>query len=320
MTENQLHIIEQFLSLKPWKEENQFDTFDDWKKLFFRKISVLDKPIDMAVAGGFYANRVAFAFAAGYHSALQKLVPKLPKGTIISLCVTEKDGNHPKAIKSRLEPVEKQDKLKWTINGRKQFVTCAAEAELLLVAASKGTGSDGKNQLKLVLLERNMPGLEIEVMEDLPFVPEISHGIIHLKDVIVEDAKILPGDGYTSYIKPFRTLEDLFVNAAILGYLFRVAIQFNWPKEKGEQILSLITSASALAACQPFLPAVHITLGGLLTQTKQLIVDIEPLWDRVDHEIKTAWERDKVLMNIAEKARASRLKTAWSHYKNTGKD
>lgn len=320
MTENQLRFIEQLLSTKPWKEESRFNTFDDWKKLFFREISLLDKPIDMAVAGGFYADRVSFAFAAGYHSALQKLVPDLPEGTIISLCVTEKDGGHPRAIKSKLEPVKNHGALEWTLNGRKQFVTCAAEAELLLVAASKGMDSNGKNQLTLVLLERSMPGLEIEVMEDLPFVPEISHGIIHLNDVIVENSKILPGDGYTSYIKPFRTLEDLHVNAAILGYLFRVSLQFNWPKEKGEQILSLISSAIALAGCNPSLPMVHIVLGGLLTQAKQLIIDIEPLWDNVDHKIKTAWERDKALMNIAEKARTSRLHTAWSHYKNTGKD
>ncbi len=315
MKEKRLNIIDRLLSAEPEKTADRFDTFENWKKVYYREISALEEPADMAVAGGFYADRVAFAFAAGYHAALRKLVPDLPGETIVSFCVTEEDGGHPRAIKSKLEPAENNDTSKWRLNGRKQFVTCAAEAELFLVAASKGIGNDGKNRLKLVLLERDTTGLTVEVMKDLPIVPEISHGIIHLSEVIVKDSRILPGDGYTSYIKPFRTMEDLHVNAAILGYLFRIAKQFRWPKDIGEQILSLIVTARTLAVCDPSLPAVHIVLGGLLTQTKQLISDLEPLWENVEPEIKSAWKRDCALMNIAEKARASRLNTAWSHYK-----
>ncbi|MBW2218841.1 MAG: acyl-CoA dehydrogenase family protein, partial [Deltaproteobacteria bacterium] len=317
MKEKRLNIIDRLLSALPEKTAARFNTFEDWKKVYYWRISTLEEPVDMAVAGGFYADRVAFAFAAGYHAALQKLVPDLPKETIVSFCVTEEDGGHPRAIKSRLEPAENSSKSEWRLNGRKQFVTCAAEAELFLVAASKGMGNDGKNRLKLVLLERSATGLTVEVMKDLPFVPEISHGIIHLNDVIVKDSRILPGDGYTSYIKPFRTLEDLHVNAAILGYLFRIAKQFRWPKNTGEQILSLIVATKTLAISDSSLPAVHIALGGLLTQTKQLISDLDPLWENVEPEIKSAWKRDSALMNIAEKARASRLNTAWSHYKET---
>jgi len=315
MKKKRLNIIDQLLSAVPEKTATRFDTFEDWKKAYYLEMSALEEPADMAVAGGFYADRVAFAFAAGYHAALQKLVPDLPKETIVSFCVTEKGGGHPRAIKSKLESAENSNASEWKLNGRKQFVTCAAEAELLLVAASKGTGNDGKNRLKLVLLERGTTGLTVEVMKDLPFIPEISHGIIHLNDVIVKNSRILPGDGYTSYIKPFRTLEDLHVNAAILGYLFRIVKQFRWPKDTGERILSLIVTTKTLAICDPLLPAVHIALGGLLTQTKKLISDLGPLWKNVEPEIKSAWKRDSALMNIAEKARISRLNTAWSRYK-----
>jgi hypothetical protein len=319
MTRHTLQTVDTLLSAKPWEQDGQCDTFDKWKTLFFDQLSGLQHSMDMAVTGGFFADRVAFAFAAGYHAAIHKLVPGLPCGTVISLCVTEKDGNHPRAIQSRLEPLEGTGPPAWRLNGTKQFVTCAAEAELLLVAASTGTGRDGKNRLKLVLLERPMPGLGVEVMKDLPFVPEISHGIVQLNDVVVQDSNILPGDGYTSYIKPFRTLEDLHVNGAILAYLFRVAMQFNWPRETGELILSLITTAAALSDCDPSLPPVHIVTAGLLAQTKQLIKDIEPLWNNTGHETRTAWERDNALMNIAEKARARRLHAAWSHYNTKGK-
>jgi len=318
MTRNTLHTVDQLLSARPWEQGGQIDTFDKWKPLFFDQLSGLKHSMDMAVTGGFFADRVAFAFAAGYHAALHKLVPGLPHGTVVSLCVTEKDGNHPRAIKSRLEPVKGNDAPAWRLNGKKQFVTCAAEAELLLAAASTGTGRDGKNRLKLVVLERHMPGIGIEVMKDLPFVPEISHGTVQLNDVVIEDSNILPGDGYTSYIKPFRTLEDLHVNGAILGYLFRTAMQFNWPRETGEHILCLITTAAALSDSDPSLASLHIVTAGFLAQTKRLIADIEPLWNNVGHGIKTAWDRDKALMDIAENARTRRLHTAWSHYNTKG--
>ena len=57
-------------------------------------------PIHQAIVGGFVADRVGWAFASGYQAALRALFPDAPADRICALCVTEADGNSPKAIKS----------------------------------------------------------------------------------------------------------------------------------------------------------------------------------------------------------------------------
>lgn len=315
MPEHPLKIIDRLLSEKP-ETADQCGSFADWKACYYLKTASLNKTADMAVTGGFYADRVAFAFAAGYHAALQNLVPDLPKETITAFCVTEEGGGHPRMINSRLDPLPDDHASGWRLNGRKQFVTCADEAEMFLVAASTGMAPDGKNNIRIVRVKRNTPGLRINVMDDLPFVPEISHGMIELNDIALTEEQMLPGDGYTRYIKPFRTLEDLHVNAAILGYLFRIARQFKWPRPITEQILSLIVTTQTLAECDPSLPEVHIAFGGLFAQTTQLIAGLDSLWAGVSPDIHVAWKRDEALLNIAGKARAIRLDSAWQHYRD----
>src|SRR5205814_202856 len=56
------------------------------------------RPIEEAIVGGFAADRLGYAFAAGYEAALRALVPDLPRDTVASLCITERGGAHPAAI------------------------------------------------------------------------------------------------------------------------------------------------------------------------------------------------------------------------------
>ena len=66
-----------------------------FKTLLDEQTRAFSLPIDRAVAGGFLADRVAYAFAAGYEAALRRLAPGLPKGPIVSLCITERGGGPP---------------------------------------------------------------------------------------------------------------------------------------------------------------------------------------------------------------------------------
>ena len=56
--------------------------------------------VQQAIVGGFVADRLGWAFASGYQAALRALFPDAPADRICALCVTEADGNSPKAIKS----------------------------------------------------------------------------------------------------------------------------------------------------------------------------------------------------------------------------
>src|SRR6185436_13084691 len=58
-------------------------------------------PAERAAWGGLVADRLGYAFVAGYASALARLAPGI--ATRAALCVTEEGGGHPRAIKTTLE-------------------------------------------------------------------------------------------------------------------------------------------------------------------------------------------------------------------------
>src|SRR5512138_1749854 len=81
----------------------------------------LPRPVDRAIAGGAAADRLGYAFAAGYAAAVQALVPGLRPSTLASLAATEEEGAHPRAIRTELLRREGD----WRLSGRKHFVTLA---------------------------------------------------------------------------------------------------------------------------------------------------------------------------------------------------
>jgi hypothetical protein len=312
-----MNILTWILSDNNGSDRSAAGTLDGWKELYGVVCGEWDNTIDRAVAGGFIADRVAFAFAAGYESALRRLVPSLPARRIVSFCVTEEKGGRPSSVKSTLVRTDDGSDRPWSLSGGKKFITMAAEAELLLVAASTGASADGKNQIRMALIPRQEPGIAIRVMTGLPFVPEISHGTMIFTDVRLGDGDILPGDGYRDYIRPFRTIEDLHVLAAIAGFLLRVARSHEWPRAFAEQIASCVACARSLSGEDPSSPAAHIALGGLQSQFAALLESASPHWEMVNESVRACWERDRALLRVAESARAKRLEAAWLKFPAT---
>ena len=261
-----------------------------------------ERPIDRAILGGFSADRVGYAFVAGYRNALQALAPELDKEQVVALCATESGGNHPRAIETKLENNE--------VTGRKRWTTLGGRASSLLVVASIGE-ENGRNRLKVVRVRADRPGVRIVPMAEAPFVPEIPHAEVHLDHVKVDDADVLPGDGYDRYLKPFRTVEDLHVHGALLGYLIGVARRASWPREVIEELASLVASVRMLAGEEPLAPATHVALAGLLAQAKRALERMEACWSTVDEGTRTRWERDRAILGVAGKARDARRDAAW---------
>ena len=257
----------------------------------------------MAIAGGFLSPCPAYAFAAGYWAALYRLLP--------GLCISEKHGPHPAKIECRLEKAADR----WLLNGKKHFVTCGREAELLLVAASTGTDPDGKNRLRMVRVGKGQNGITVKPLDQpIAILPEISHGVVVFSDVAVSPMDILPGDGYLTYIKPFRTIEDLHVMAANLGYLLRIGTLFEWPRPAREQLLALLLSVRTIARADFTAPEIHIATGGAIAALQLLIENLESCWDRVDPRTRSAWRRDRAVLDIAADARKKRLAAAWKQF------
>ncbi len=257
--------------------------------------------IDRAVIGGALADRMGFAFAGGYHEALQRLIPSL-QGAAASLCATEESGNHPRAIKTLLTRVGEH----YTLTGKKSWATAASDATILLVIASTGE-VEGKNQLVLVSVRAGDRGVK-RTATTASFVPEIPHAVVELDNVTVQQSDIHPGDGFDEYLKPFRTIEDLHVHGALLGYLLGVARRHGLVADFAAPLAAAIATTRALVADDPKSATTHLALAALLDQVTKLVTGLEARWPAGDE--RTRWERDRKILQVASSARAARLARA----------
>lgn len=270
-----------------------------------RLVATGDDPVDRALAGGAAADRLGHAFAAGYREALRALVPDLEG--ITALCITEDKGNHPRAIETRLVEVAPGA---YELTGKKKWATVGSLAQTLLVAVSVGADG-GRNQLRLVRVRADAPGVKVIEMAQ-PFVPEIPHAEIHLERVAVRADDLLPGDGYTTYVKPFRTVEDIHVHAALLGYWIGVAIRHALARDLVERLLALAHATRALAARDRDAAETHVVLAGTLALVPPVLADVESAWSSLGGDEWQRWQRDRVLLQVASTARAARLEKAWT--------
>jgi alkylation response protein AidB-like acyl-CoA dehydrogenase len=265
-------------------------------------------PALLALAGGLAADRPAWAFASGYQAALRALVPGLPAGARAALCATEEGaGAHPTALATRLEAGGDGGPLR--VHGEKTYVTLGTEADVLLVVASEGREeATGRNRLRLVRVDARAPGVRVEALPPAPLVPELPHARLSLAGAPVEE--LLPGDGYARYLKPFRTVEDCHVHAALLAFVLQVARRCGWPAPLVEALAAHALLLHALCGADPTAGATHRALGGALALSADTLAACEAHWASADAPTRARWERDRRLLQIAGRARAQRLETA----------
>jgi len=310
MVSDKLQILDFLLRSQKTVSHEAIPDLDSWKIRFDAVVERWDDTADRAAAGGFFSDRLAYAFAAGYQCAIKRLAPSIPDGVFASFCITEEGGGHPAAITTSLE----EQNGVYAVNGAKQFITMADVAKIFLVAANDGPGDGVRKNLRIVRIEKNNPGIVIVPMPELKFVPEVGHCRITMTDARIKESDILPGDGFTEYIRPFRTVEDLHVFTAVTGYLFRCSCLYGWNRSLRELMLGLITTIRSLSHEDPSGPHLHITMGGLQRQFDNLLDVLEPLWDSVDDESRKRWIRDRALLKVAGNLRAKRLEKAWEKY------
>jgi hypothetical protein len=254
-------------------------------------------PLALALRGGFCADRIGWAFASGYQAACQRLLPKVAAGEVVALCASEKGSTHPRAIQTTLGD--------GCLSGDKSFVTLAPMATLLVVVARAGQDSAGRPRLVGALVRPGGAGVALSEGRALPFIPEVPHGRLVLR---AAPCTVLPGDGYTHCLKPFRTIEDIHIQAAMLGLIVQIGRRNRWPDADIEAVLLLIAALSALAEASPMDAAVHRGLGGVLVQLAQLLV---ALADRpMEPAVRERWQRDQAVFMLAQSARESRLARA----------
>lgn len=271
-------------------------------------------PVEHALVAGFEMDRLGWAFASGYQAAGHALFGGGDLDALGALCATEDAGAHPRAIATTLRG---RDDGGLVLEGHKTYVTLGTHADVLFVVANEGAQPDGRPRLVVVRLERTRAGVHVTPLPLTPFVPEIPHARLELCAVAVSPDDVLPGDGYARYLKPFRTVEDLHVHAALLGQLLQLARRAE-ARASVERLAALAASAVALAPEDPSAPETHVALAGLLALTRAELDALAPAWERLDADTRARWERDRALVDVAGRARAARLAAAWGRLAGGG--
>lgn len=282
------------------RHTDRFDGLDDFRVATRSAAGPFPSPVDRALVGGAVADRLGYAFAAGYDAALHALVPDLAADTAACLCVTEAGGVHPRAIGTRLRDGR--------VTGRKTFVTLAGDADVLFVAASAG-GDAERNDVRLVRVARASPGVHLAPLPPTRFTPEIAHYAVELDEAPVD--AVLPGDGWARWVKPFRTVEDAHVAAASTAWLLRVARASGWPPAITARLVALALALRETALLPADAPSTHVALAGGFAALDAVVAAAEPCWADTDPGVAASWRRDVPLLSVASQARAARLEAAW---------
>lgn len=254
-------------------------------------------PLQLALLGGRLAATPGLAFLAGYQGALRALWPAAP-WTLGALCVTENRSTRPADMTTRINAL--------SLDGRKDFVTAAEAADWLLVAAREDQPAQPV-RLALGVVRNGAPGVRVELLPALPLMPDVSHGRLHLQGAQCER---LAGDGWDDYVKPFRTLEDTHVLAALTAWLFGVGQESAWPQALQLRLLGLLAGCAEVTRQCPSAAAGHLMLAGLFAQFDSLRSDLDNAFAAGDAHWAQLWQRDQGLLAIAGSARSKRLQKA----------
>lgn len=295
---NSVHeLMAQVLSARP----EPIDTFRAWWERHRSIAGRYDEPIQAAIACAAGTDRLAWAFGSGYQCAVRALVPGIAVHRLGALSATEAGGAHPRAITTTVD-------LEGHVTGSKTFITFGMEAEELVVIASEGTDEvTGMNRLRAVLLNRDAPGVSLERLPDMPFVPEISHASLTLDRAT---GALLEGDGYLDYLKPFRTIEDTHVLAAAAAHMVTLRNAADLSEQLAERAVAALSALVQIARMPPLDPATHLALAGVLEIARALAAELDAHAD--EHPALASWKRDHQLLSVAGKARAKRREAAWS--------
>jgi hypothetical protein len=274
------------------------DRLDRWYEVV-RRTCTGSSPFAAAVLGGRLAATPGLAFLAAYQGALRALWPEAPP-TLGALCVTENRSTRPADLRTRLDG--------GVLNGEKDFVTAGDSADWLLVAARVEDQSAGESpRLALTVVRAGSPGVVVEPLPALSLMPDIGHARLRLSDV---PGDRLDGDGWSDHVKPFRTIEDLYVLAALSAWMYGVGRESGWPREIWLRLLGLIAGAAEAARLDPRESVTHLLVAGLFAQYESMAVEIDAAFSAGPAEWARVWERDRGVLRIAQRPRVLRLEKA----------
>ena len=298
----------------------------DWLPTWQRCLAAGGPPIVLALRGGFAADRLAWAFAAGYQAALRTMLPGVGPHELLSLCLTETTGKRPREL--RCTATQQADG-RWLLEGHKSWAAFGTACTTMLVIArtvdaadaagapargAAGAAPDPTPPPRLLVLRvpHDAPGVHLDGMPATGLIPELPHGRLDLQQVLLPADACLPGDGYSDFAKPFASLEDLNVGAAVLAYLLREARARSWPAALRERLVATLALLVSLTE-EPLASATtQLALAGALDWARQAHAEAAALFAAIpDDPAAQRWQRDARLLGVLGAGRAQRAARAW---------
>lgn len=161
-------------------------------------------------------------FRFGSEEQKKKYLPPMCRGEMLGChCITEPQaGSDVSALKTSAKLVGD----KWILNGSKQFITNAPEADLAVVFAVTDPAA-GSRGISAFIIEKDAPGYRVGKLENKLGIKACSTAEIHLEDCEIPKANIL-GEAGKGFKIALTTLDGgrLGIAAQALG-IARAAIE-----------------------------------------------------------------------------------------------
>jgi alkylation response protein AidB-like acyl-CoA dehydrogenase len=251
-------------------------------------------PLELAILGGYQAATPGLAFLAGYQAALRALWPEAPD-SLGAFCVTEQRSLRAADMRSRLG----EDGL----SGRKDFVTGGAAACWLLVSAR--VEAEGESpRLAMLQVDSDACGVVLEPGPALPLLPDIPHARVLFN---AAPARQLAGDGWTDYVKPFRSLEDLHVMAAICAWAYGAGVRLQWQQALRLRLLAVLAGCAGVAGNALHSATGHLALAAVSDSFAALRGELDQAFAAGPTDLAQQWQRDQRVLDLAQGARQARL-------------
>lgn len=281
--------------------------FAAWRATFRISGTTFSAALDAGLAGG----QLAFCFAGGYQAALRCLRPSLPPAAFAALLLSEGRRQRPEELQTVLRPLPDG---RYRLDGEKSYVTGATAADPLLVVARLATDDHDDAQAGtravLLALPPDLPGVTVTPRPAMGLLDALPHGRAQFTAVTVDAACRVPGDGWRDHGRPFRTHEDIHVQAAVAAHLAAEALRAGWPAPLQATLLGCLARLADCAQRDAMAPATHLLLAAAEQELQQVTVAVSGLLAGRDDAFARDWQANQALLALAAPARTKRLEKA----------
>lgn len=287
----------------------EYPDFDSWLP---RWTAVQERHADCSpfvagVAAALQADRLAWAFFSGYQAAIRSAFPgALTTAAVAAFCVQE-PGRKVSEVTTTLE--EQAGGL--LLQGHKGWLLAGPEDFVLFVLARRAGRSKGPGSLAIVSVPFESDGIRRGPVRTQAMVPELAHAEVSFDAVSVPAARVLTGDGYADYGKPFRVREDICVTGCALAYLFAEGQAGEWPAPWAQRCVAAIAGLESCSRLDPDDARTHIVTAGMLSFAGAVIRESEQHWRDDQVAARDRWQRDRSILDLGKEARRQRAIKSW---------